>query len=163
MRNVFLTVCTALALCSSAFAVDGSSSWDAIDAAGLRAEFPQVQFGTTFVGVQGVCVDGDNLKTLEPVERCVHRADRGENADCDRTVSSQLTTPRTYTYQHCVAYSPGEGGSCVHWVSRTAVIPLSYEVPVFKVTDAGESGLTKELLFSKHFEIGSCDNGKNGK
>lgn len=60
--------------------------------AGLVGEFPKVQFGSTFVSVENVCVNGDYVQTIDEVTVCVKRDNRAHGY-CAVTQAKILSTP----------------------------------------------------------------------
>ena len=137
-------------------AVDANSSWDEIVRSGLKVKWPTVGIANAGFAVGGLCVDGDNVRPLQPYGRYCAEYVGGGAVTCGRYEDLYYSTPRTYTYTACARWvDEGESARCAGYHTGTATIPLSYEIEVFKVTDAGES-LAEEKVFTKSFDIPGC-------
>ena len=97
--------------------------------AGLVGDFPKVQFGSTFVSVEDICLKGDSVETLNPVEVCVKRSVK-KNTYCDKTESKILSTPVNYTTEIEVGHHKME--------TIELSIPTEYSIPFGVV--GGKSG-----------------------
>ncbi len=71
-------------------------SFASVANAGLVGDFPKVQFGSTFVSVEDICVNGENVQTLNEVTVCAERA-HTRNGYCAKEVTKILSTPRHFT------------------------------------------------------------------
>ena len=71
-------------------------SFSAVANAALVGDFPKVQFGSTFVSVEDICVKGDHVQTINEVTVCVKRNNR-RNGYCAEEQDQILSTPRNYT------------------------------------------------------------------
>lgn len=155
MKKLILTL-SALVCSTQAYALSPNSSWDEIlTTPSVKAAFSQIVFGNVFVSIPGVCSQGDDLRTVEKISRCVEWKSEGENTSCVRHVKEFLTTPRVFTAERCVEWSAGEGSECARKESYTAAHALSYDVNVYKLVDQGEN-VGEELLFTKRFDIEAC-------
>ncbi len=98
----------------------------------LVGDFPKVQFGSVFVSVEEVCVDGDNIHTQYAVPVCV-KWSSGEAGGCAREVNKFLSTPINYTKE----IPNGEGS----FKTISMSIPLHYNIPFGFWTEAGISSV----------------------
>lgn len=151
MKKVLFVL--SLLVSGSAFAAVGpNSSWDEIYQAGLWPNFPKVVFGSTFVPVSNVCVDGDNLRGGN-WDECVRWESRGDSYECAEYRTIELVTPRTYTKRICAETDVERcGNPDAKYVEYSASYPLSYEVEVQE-----RSPELERTLFTKHFEIPACN------
>jgi hypothetical protein len=112
-------------------------------AAQLVGEFPKVQFGSVFVSVEEVCVDGPMIKTVYAVPVC-EQWGRGEASTCENEVMKHLSTPINYMKD----IPRGEGS----FESVPMTIPLEYKIPYGYWI---ESGIHAVLY--RDFKIPSCN------
>ncbi len=120
-----------------------SMTWEQINQSQYNADFPKIQFGTVFMGVDGVCVKGQKVYTQEPVEVCAHWS-TGESSDCLHYVKKTLSTPIKYQKE----IPQGDSG----FTTITETIPMTYSVPVGKFW--GEAGL--HAVCNKTYRIPNC-------
>jgi hypothetical protein len=145
-----LVLIVATVLASQAFAAGNlcSNSWSTLNSNfRVKANFPKVQFGTTFVSVDGVCVDADGemLSTTKAYSICTEFG-RSERANCVAWEKSVLTTSRTFEK---------ELGGEHNRKGRTIVYttPLNYSIPVGY---ENERGIVNACL--KAYTIPTCQN-----
>ncbi len=141
----------ALALGSvTALAADRNSSWKEIYDAGLSAQWPQVAFNNeatgdlVLVSIDNVCVAGDQMQTIAPVEVCVERNSNVESDYCTKTDRVALSTARKF-----MKTIPGSEGTPD--VTFEMEYPLHNEIAVGRNTNE-----SFETLFSKDYTIESC-------
>jgi hypothetical protein len=147
MKKVFAAIL--LTVGSVAFA-NSNMSWEEIYRRGWWPQFPQVQFQSSFVGVNGVCVAGDNLKATISV--CDQYRSAGEGSqECVRYSERAVVQSRVQTRAVCTEYSGGDNAECRRYETVTWSTPLTYMVQV--VNMQGES---QSYLFSKSFTIPAC-------
>lgn len=109
----------------------------------LVGDFPKVQFGSVFVSVEEVCVDGDHVKTQYAVPVCV-KWGGGEASTCVNEVRKHLSTPIDFTKEIPV----GEGSFQTVEMS----IPLHYNIPFGYWS---ESGI--QVVRTEHYSIPGCE------
>lgn len=147
MKNliaVTIVLASALAgISASAATVGHDSSWAEIKAAGYKPLYPKVQFGTTFVSVDGVCVDGETLRTTFPVILCTETRN-DEAGTCLKQEALILSTPMTYEYEACAGY-----GEHCRWERRTGRHALTYIVDVTRWKNENH-------VFYKNFDLPAC-------
>jgi hypothetical protein len=112
-------------------------------ATNLVAEFPKVQFGSVFVQVDEVCVDGDVVNTQHAVAVCTEWKGN-ESSPCSKEEKKILSTPVEYRK----AIPVGETG----WETVTMTIPLNYNIPYGYYTEGG-----LQVVTTKHFSIPTCE------
>ena len=120
---------------------DCSQSWEKIASGRLDADFPKVQFGTTFVSIDGVCVKGNSLYTIAKVETC-DKYSTGEASDCLRPVMTRLSTP--------IAFKREIPVNDVEFKTIDEKHALTYSIPV------GYNGETFRQVCAKSFTIPAC-------
>ncbi len=108
----------------------------------LVGDFPKVQFGSVFVSVEEVCVEGAYVKTQFAVPVCVQWGN-GEAAGCVREVNKKLRTPINYSKE----IPSGEGS----FETISMSIPLEYDI-VFGTW--GESGI--QPVYTEHYSVPAC-------
>jgi hypothetical protein len=133
------------------------SSWESIlSNRAVTVDFPQIAFGANRVSVANVCLDGETLRTLQPVTICGQYSQGGLASNvCDQEVSVQLATPRTFQGETC-DYPYGLQGGCQPRVV-TYQYPLTFDAQVFVGTTTSTMGGNRELLFTKSFTIANCE------
>lgn len=132
------------------------SSWDEIRSV-YKAFFPMVGFGSTFMSLDGVCVEGDQLRTLSPVEECVRWQSWGRQRSCVEKRSVHLRTPIVYEDRECVRRDsyPRRSNQCVEYRSVIRRHELSPMVGVGRrQVRRGESPFSE--LFQKRYEVPAC-------
>ena len=130
-----------------AFANICSQSWDDIYRAGYTAQFPKVkmdsvsseQVGTVFVSVDGLCIDGDQLKTQSATPVCLESA-KDEAGKCVRSKQAVLSTDISYVADLAM----DESGRTTRVPS---VHPTRYDIPV------GTDGHSFRQVCTKSFAI----------
>jgi hypothetical protein len=134
MKTIILALVATMSL--PAFASNiCSKSWDDVNKSNYATDFPKAQFGSTWVSVDGVCVAGENLQTIKPVEVCVEFS-TGERSDCIASENKILSTPINYVMEVPV----GDGDRLEQ---IPASYPLSYEIPVGYQNDTFTQVCTK--------------------
>ncbi len=100
-------------------------------------DFPKIRFGSTFVGIDEVCVAGESVHTIRPVPVCeeYNRVSR-----CVSEVRSVLSTPIRYTSELPL------NGNRFEKVGFT--IPLNYSVPFVDARG--------RVVYSRSFRIPNC-------
>lgn len=111
-------------------------------AAQLVGEFPKVQFGTVFVSVEEVCVDGPVVRTKYNVPVCM-KWGRGEASTCEQEVMMPLSTPINYMKD----IPTGEGS----FESVPMSIPLEYRIPYGYWIESGVHAVQY-----RYFKIPAC-------
>lgn len=109
----------------------------------LVGDFPKVQFGSVFVSVEEVCVDGDMVKTQFAVPVCV-KWGGGEASTCLKEVKKHLSTPVNFSKE----VPMGEGSFQTVEMS----IPLHYNIPFGYWTEAGI-----QPVYTEHYSIPGCE------
>jgi len=108
----------------------------------LVGDYPKVQFGSVFVPVNEVCVDGDMINTQFPVSVCTEW--KGSAASvCSKEEEKTLSTAIEYRK----AIPVGETG----FETVTMKIPLHYEIAFGYYTEGGF-----QTVKTKHFAIPAC-------
>jgi hypothetical protein len=111
------------------------SRWNEILAKpGIKADFPMVAFGSTFVPLSSVCVDGAVLAITDP------RIDTGARVSSD-TLRAQV---QAATEAGKLAAVPADPTASAASANQPSQVAMSYPVSVYKVT---ESGIRREFLF----------------
>jgi hypothetical protein len=124
------------------------SSWEQIlKTRGVRAEFPHVGFGTMFVPLQSLCLDGDMLAVSDP------RIDNGHRISADSIGSRRWTEAGAAAR----AAAPGRTGSDVApgASDRPTPPPVIYPVAVVRIIETGLSP-QRILLFRKDWQVPPC-------
>lgn len=103
----------------------------------LQTEMPKIQFGTVFVSVDGVCVAGDQLKTISPVAVCTKFA-TGELGQCVAETSVTLSTPIAFTKEIVKNETSFETITVKH--------ATSYEIAVGYAVESGLQVVCKKTL-----------------
>lgn len=137
-------------------AVNEASSWEEILWAGLRPDFPQVQFGYgALVPVSSLCVDGAALRPLEPeIDHC---SQWHQDGSCLQTQRVYLSTPIEGTWRECVRRDTSNPDQeCLEWAVRPGRHALSYLVGVRSGQATNEGGTDNEVLFRKSLDIPAC-------
>lgn len=122
------------------------SRWNEILAKpGIKADFPMIAFGSTFVPLSSVCVDGDMLAIADP------RIDNGTRVSSD-TLRAQV---QAATEAGELAATPAAPMASATAANQPTQVAMSYPVSVYKVT---ESGIRREFvfLFDKPWPIPVC-------
>jgi len=144
---------------ASAYAKVGpDSSWGEIEEA-YRPLFPMISFGSTFMSLNGVCVDGDNLRTRTPVKECVKSVSMGRRGQvCVETVEKFLYTPIVYQDQECIRrdHYSRSGGACRGYRTVTYRHDLSPMIGVGRrqLQHRGQSPF--DTVFSKRYDVPVC-------
>jgi len=142
MKKLILIAISLLSVSSFGKSKVCDQSWAQIDANfRLQTEMPKVQFGTVFVSVDSLCVNGENLETKQAVGVC-SKWGGGEASACQIETPQILSTPIAYAKD----ISAGETG----FETITGSIPLSYSIPVGTSNEAGLSVLCKKTLAIPH-------------
>jgi hypothetical protein len=145
MKLISLIATGILLATSSSFAANLCSlTWDQIYAKHYRAEMPKVQFGSVFVSIDGVCVNGDTVETTSAVEVCTDYS-RNEHGGCSATKSITLSKPIKYMRE----ISVGEHGGKFEKIPQT--LPLSYSVPVGREVERG-----LQVVCQKTYTLPAC-------
>jgi hypothetical protein len=158
MKKIVLAFAVALSFNSAAFAggVNRSSSWNEImNSSGIWADFQKIPFGGAFVPVIGICMEGDNFKTIDGVTSCTKWSRQGDSDVCVEEQATALTRSRIYTFERCTEVASGEAGDCRSFITETDVYPTSFEVPVYSTRSNGD-GEQRELLFTKRLNLEAC-------
>ncbi len=142
MKKLIVAVATLISIPAFAGSIC-DKSWSDVDASSLYADFPKVQFGTIFLGVDGVCKAGQNLRTAQPVEVCT-KWSTGESSDCVASEMKLLATPIDYIKE---VPRRGEGSDFVE-VPQTH--PLNYTIEV------GRMGESFQVVCKKAYSIPDC-------
>ncbi len=109
----------------------------------LAGDFPKVQFGSVFVPVNEVCVDGDMVNTQYEVAVCTEW--KGSEASvCSKEEKKILSTAIEYKK----AIPVGETG----FETITMKIPLHYNIAYGYYTEGGF-----QTVKTKHFAIPACE------
>lgn len=146
--SLVLALMTLIAIPAFAQNVDRDSSWDDILASPqLRAAFPAISFGNTFVPVNALCVDGASLRTVDPIEVCLDwdmghmRCNRGE----ERTLSAAID----HLERVCVKR---RRMMCIETKVISVSTPLDYKITVYK-----KVRYPTRVAFRKEFTIPGCE------
>jgi hypothetical protein len=111
------------------------SRWNEILAKpGIKADFPMIAFGSTFVPLSSVCVDGEMLAIADP------RIDTGTRVSSD-TLRAQV---QAATEAGKLPAAPAAPVASATAANQPTEVAMSYPVSVYKVT---ESGIRREFLF----------------
>ncbi|HAR41745.1 MAG TPA: hypothetical protein DCS07_03815 [Bdellovibrionales bacterium] len=152
MKRISLALLIAASLLSSAYAsnVGPASSWSEIRQAGLIAGFSSIFFGNISVSVDELCVDGQNIRPIQPNRTvCVEFGYRFNQ--CVRYETRYLSAPLTHSESRCVKYNH-KGDTCIDWESVTVQYPTSYRVTVYE--QSHNAGLN--AVFNKAFDVPYC-------
>jgi hypothetical protein len=126
--------------------ISADSSWNEIMAKpGIRAVFPYIAFGSTYVPLSDVCVDGDTVAIANP------RIDNGIRIPADE-LRAQV---RAATAGQGSAASTGGPIAAAVPVQPTADVALRDPVLVYKVLDKGQWP-DWIYLFEKPWPIPTC-------
>jgi hypothetical protein len=128
-------------------ALTRDSSWDAITKTpGVKPGFPYVAFGSTFVPLSSVCVDGDMLAIADP------RVDTGV-----RVVSAEPLRAQVEASAAAGGYLAEPGGRLAAAATPDVApqVVMRYPVSVYKVTELGIRR-AYVFLFDKLWPISAC-------
>lgn len=127
--------------------------WDQLDQH-FVVRFPGIWFGNTMIGVNGVCIQGEYLRTRRRIKDCVQYVGRART--CVRYTEEYLVTPISRSEKECVRKLPGRGGQCVEWRLATYRQDLKPMVDVLPRRRLGKFLPPQEPLFQKQYEIPVC-------
>lgn len=172
MKKLLILAATLLVTASaSAHMPTASDSWDTI-----RGHFAKVIVDEPSVKLDGgpmtsaffVCKDGDQLRTLKKISKCVKWETRG-NRDNDRRVCVQEvkyfgTAAIEGQRERCVSWRTVRRGDdreriCTAYESYDYTLPLSHDVDVFKLVRGGRDNDDRRgrKLFTKTLSIEDCE------
>jgi hypothetical protein len=133
-----------------AYFADGltaQSSWAEIaKTRGIRAELPYVGFGTMYVSLRSLCVDGDMLAIAD------RRVDNGLRVSAERIGGRGPAPAATGPSSAARADAAGRTSSDA---DRPSSVPLAYSVDVYRIIETGLSP-TRVFLFRKAWEVPIC-------
>ncbi|OFZ20481.1 MAG: hypothetical protein A2X94_10740 [Bdellovibrionales bacterium GWB1_55_8] len=154
LKSWVVVLVLGFSVASAQASVGPESSWQEIKTAtGYVVGFPVISFGTIGVSIDGVCIDGDNLRPFNPERSvCVEWDYTERNEWCTKYETVTLSTSRTYTAERCAKWD-ARGERCLVTETYTGVYPSSYNVSVYKLTARGEY----RDAFSKQFDIPACN------
>lgn len=110
---------------------------------GPVGDFPKIQFGSIFVSVEEVCVNGERIETQNLVPVCV-KWGHGEASQCIKEVKRILNTPIHYLKE----IPRGEGS----FETIEQSIPLTYKI---NYGYYGEGGIM--TVYSRTYTIPACE------
>lgn len=137
------------------------SSWEEIERSRLVPDYPKVSFGTlvygtVFMSVDGLCVDGGTLRSKGPVEQCVELRSGHDRSDCAKSVSAVVSRPVRYKKEECVKRARSSHEDvCLKTEVVDAVVPTSFDVDVRDYWGGGKKGDAR-VLFTKRYDIPAC-------
>lgn len=136
--------------------VDENSSWEDIKQAHL-VEFPQIGFGSWLLAVDGLCVEGADLRPVKQnFQECVDWARRGDGYECVASRPVVLSTPIHYEREECVRWGgrSGDNWGCLEYARQRGSHKLSFDVAVKSWPPSGDR--EPRTLFTKRFDIPAC-------
>jgi hypothetical protein len=163
MKTILSLVMVSLSLSSFASTIGPRSSWEQINKSRNHVVRTPMKPGALIGGLFNACVDGNNLKSINPVKFCAEgrsvEVDYGEGSRglewvCDRFETSHVTISRDTTKTECADWViEGEGNLvCKKFVEVPFTIPLDYVLDV--ETFGGEASY--QLAFRKAYSIPAC-------
>lgn len=143
MKNLIIAVATLMSVPAFAGSVC-DKSWSEVNQSGYYVDYPKVQFGTIWLGVDGVCKAGENLQSTHAVEVCVEWS-TGEGSDCVKSEMKTLSTPINYMKE----VPDRNGGEKLVEIPQTH--PMNYDIEVGHLRNAFQ------VVCKKSFTIPACD------
>lgn len=131
--------------------VGPQSSWEDIKAAGLTPGFSTIFFGKIGVTVDELCIDGANLRPVQPYRSTCVEYDRKFNR-CIKEASFYLSTPIVHNEYKCVKYN-NKKDDCREWGAFETSYPTVYNVTVYSRTAHDDDF---KPMFNKVLEIPAC-------
>ena len=157
MRNIlaFLRNATVIFFLSlPLFAGGGGGDANIWDRRGISPFFPMIQIKGIFISIDGLCVDGDEIRPFKPCrEVCVERH-HGEAGDCILYEKIYVSKPRSYSVVECVERESNDRGDCVRHEMFNRIIPLTWDVEIYDNCYPGEC--KREPLGIEKFTIPDC-------
>jgi hypothetical protein len=125
-------------------------SWNDVGNSRYTAQFPKIkmdsiskdQVGTTFVSVDGLCIDGDRLQTRKAQPVCLQMAN-DEAGTCADSRNAVLSTDISYVAEIAV-------GESSRFEKVPSTHPTKYMIPV------GTDGDVFHTVCEKEFAIPQC-------
>lgn len=129
------------------------SSWDEIlKKRGIRADFPQLGFGTMYVSLRSLCRDGEMLAIAD------RTVDKGVRVSPDRLGGREPASAAAGVSSGARVVASGRPGSDAGsppLAPGQVNPPLAYSVNVYRVIETSLSP-TLVFLFQKAWEVPSC-------
>jgi hypothetical protein len=155
MKKIVLAFAMLAASSAMAAKYSADMSWDQLNKAyDLDIQMPTVFMGSS-VSYDMICVDGNNLRTIKPVDVTEQYKINKEQVGWKVVGQKYRSTPINYTSVESVCVTRGDHDVC-HNEVITGSYPTTVNVTVNQYVNPSKTSLVK-FLFKKSFTLPSCN------